>query len=371
MQNIYQAKGQTLIDQYRDTGSLFSKTIQDSVAKIGKSRSKLLKIRRLVAERTWDNLKDKSECREFVACFISWCDGAQITPEQGMWLMADNLSGCQTVVIRYASGVALLHSEEEFRDTNHIELHMTSPHTISFNENGETFKSLVYNNLFPGAGLYGWQRDMIVAVDSIFLKENEIEKVQNPLLANVIAWMVWRMKPSEADPEKIITLVNRLGTLIDGYVLNIVRKVDKVIEGYKLVLARDEAKVVNLGQENGDFLKQVNIIDPSEMTMHWALPPRNIWRGGNKYFINRIKILKDHAMKYHEICNMSLQSDILETTHLVIQKTIYGELSDFYVHEDLGAVCIGFVDHTTGTSVSCKRNERKPIQSLEYVDMIT
>lgn len=368
MQNIYQAKGATLIEQYRDTGKLFAKTIKQSVQKLAKSKTKLLQIRKQVAEKVWENLRHKKECNEFALCFEAWAEGAGITPKQAMWLMADNLSGCQTVVVRYKSGVALLHTEEEFRDKNHMELHMTSPHTISFRENGEVSHSLVYNNLFPGAGLYGWKKDLIVAVDSIFLKENEILQVEKPVLANVIAWMVWRMKPSEADPDKIVDLLKHLGTLIDGYVINVVRQVDGEVQGYKLILARDETKIVYVGGKSGNYLKQVNIIDREDMATGWALPPRNIWRGGWKYFTNRLKALDKQAKEYGKWCHKSLTSEQVSPLHHQIQQTVYGELSENYVHPDLGAMCVGFVDISIGTSVSCKLNDSQDLGVIEYLD---
>ncbi len=364
MQNIYQAKGETLEEQYRDVGKLFLDKIQESVAKIGKSRARLLNIRRMVAEKAWQNLKGQDICLEFVRYFNAWCEGACISPEQGMWLMADNLSGCQTMVARYASGVVLLHSEEEFRDTMHMELHMTSPHTIYFNDDGQILKTLVYNNLFPGAGLYGWQEDKIVAVDSIFLKEDGIECIERPVLANVVAWMVWKMRPEEAEAGRFVAMLKNMGTLVDGYVINVVRKVNVGIEGYKLIMARDESKIVKLGNSNGYYLKQVNIIDPSEVKMQCALPPRKMWRGGNKYFNSRINTLNNHAKMYRNLSERELSYDNLKATHQAIQQTIYGELCEFYVHADLGAVCVGFVDHNTGTSVSCKLNDGKDLQAI-------
>jgi hypothetical protein len=370
MSNIYQAKGTTLVEQYFDAGQLFRITIQQSVQNIAKSKSKLLAIRRTVAEKTWHNLKDKSELKEFIDCFVAWSKGAEISPEQAMWLMADNLSGCQTVIARYASGVALLHSEEEFRDTQHIELHMTDPHTISFDDNGEKLTSLVYNNLFPGSGLYGWQKDKIVAVDSIFLKEEGIESMARPLLANVVAWIVWKMRASEADPERIVSLIKELGVLVDGYVINVVRKTASGIEGYKLILARDESRIEYLGDKLGDSLKQVNIIEPTKYVMQWALPPKRIWRGGWKYFTGRIKTLSKHIAQYQLFCQYPLTLSLLPSVHAHIQRIIFSDLAGDYVSPDLGAVCVGFVDEAVGTSVSCKLNDQQSIQTLAYIDTI-
>jgi hypothetical protein len=245
---------------------------------------------------------------------------------------------------------------------------MTSPEIMSFDDRGKRSNSLVYNNLFPGAGLYGWKQDMVVAVDSIFLREDGMASVQSPLLANVVAWLVWRMESEQADPERIVEMVQRLGILVDGYVINVVRKVHDQIEGYKLILAREEAKIVRLGDKNGDYLKQVNIVDPAELATKWALPPRNIWKGGWKYFTSRIKTLDAHARSYGSWCEGSLESDQVARVHHTIQSMVYGELASFYVHADLGALCIGLVDLQTGTSVSCKLNTTVQGADFDYLD---
>lgn len=368
MSNIYYAQGDTLAHQYRNVGKLFATTINKSVRKIEKSKAKQLKIRRNVAESAWNNIRRNQECREFIDCLKAWSEGAGITPVQAMWLLADNLSGCQTMLVRYESGVALLHTEEEFRDAKHVELHMTSPHTIAFGQSGERIMTLVYNNLLPGSGLFGWQRDKIVAVDSIFLKEDGIEEVKKPLLANVVAWMMWRMSPEEASPARIMELVKRLGTLIDGYAINVIRKVGSEIQGYKLILARDEYRVEYLGNENGDTLVQVNIIEPSKSPMRWTLPPKNIWRGGYKYFMGRLKTLKLHTREYVEFTQYELSEDNLDSVHHKIQAMIFSTLASDYVSDDLGAMCVGFVDSNTGTSVSSKLNDGKDVAVVEYID---
>ena len=359
MQNIYQAKGATLIEQYNDVGRLFSESIQKSVKKIGKSRSKLLKTRQLVAESAWDNLKDKEICKEFIGCFVAWCGGAMITPEQGMWLMADNLSGCQTFMARYGSGITLLHTEEDFEN---ISMHMTGEKIIRFFEKGEMSACLVYNNLFPGAGLYGWKADLIVAVDSLFLKEDHLLEVKHPLLVNLVSWMIWRMKPEEADADKIIEMIDRLGTLIDGYAINVIRKIEARFEGYKLTLGRDESRIEYLGEDDGSFLRQVNIVEPMYEKMKSALSPKSIWRGGWKYFLNRLKVMDSHAKIYQRFSKYSLDHSELTTIHKVIHDTISIDLSEDYINNDLGAVCVGFVDKSS-TSVSLRFFDQKEDKS--------
>lgn len=369
MQNIYQTKGETLVDQYLDAGRVFSKEIRASIEKIGKKRSKLTNARRVVAERTWENLRTKEAVRELRSCLSAWSEGAGITERQAMWAMADNLSGCQTFMARYGSGVALLHSEEEFRDATHIDLHMTSPHTMEFRDGGRELKTLVYNDLLPGAGLYGWKNGMLVAVDSLFLREDGIDKVQSPLLANIVSWLIWRMEPSEAEPKNIVELVETLGELIDGYAINVVRKVQGVVEGYKLTFARSEQNLEYLGQKNGDYLRQVNIIDPHYSPMRWALPARNIWRGGYKYFVNRLKVMDQDAKVYKQVGEIKLKSEEVEVAHSQIQKLIFGQLQASYINSDVGAVCVGLVDQC-GTSVSAKLNDSRDVGVLEYIDRL-
>lgn len=367
MSKIYHAVGKTLAEQYVDVGSLFGENIRASVYKIAKKRSKLTLLRKKVSEKVLKNLSTKPECQEFLECLVAWSKGAGIKINQAMWLLADNLSGCQTIMARYGSGVALLHSEEEFRDATHIELHMTTPHTMEFHDQGVVSKTLVYNDLMPGAGLYGWKRDLVVAVDTLFLREDGIENVESPILVNVVSWLIWRMEPIGADPKKIVELVTSLGELIDGYAINVVRKVGNKIQGYKLTFARDEHYLEYLDDNPGDYLRQVNIIDPKYPKMKWALPPKNIWRGGWKFFVTRLKTMDLHAKNCNLIARMSLDSKNLEQVHRLIQQTIFGDLRGSYINPDMGAICIGLVDQS-GTSVSTKLNDDHDITQLEYID---
>lgn len=366
MLNIYQAEGKTLEQQYFDLGTLFGESIRASVLRIARQKSKLSQIRKTVAEKTLVNLRLHKMAGEFLSCIESWATGAQITIEQAMWLMADNLSGCQTGMIRYATGVALMHTEEDFVD---MSIHMTGEKIVSINDSGIVNRCLAYNDLMPGAGLYGWKHDMIVAVDTLFLIEEGIEMVENPLLANVIAWMVWKMKPDEADPNSILAMINEMGELIDGYAINVVRKVGDLTEGYKITLARTESRIEYLGNEVGSYLRQVNIVDPKYAPMKWASPPRRIWRGGYKHFLERLNNIDMHVAQYLPLAQQGLIQEDVESTHFQIQKTIYTDLSDAYINNNVGAVCVGLVDKI-GTSVSCKLNDQKPYVELEYIDLV-
>jgi len=366
MSTIYKAKGETLTEQYFDVGALFGESIRNAVNVISQSRSKKVKIRKKLAEKTLVNLRTKNVASEFLACIDAWAKGAQITTAQAMWLMADNLSGCQTLIVRYKTGIALLHTEEDFEN---ISFRMTGEKIISFSDNGEVSRCLVYNDLMPGAGLYGWKKDLIVAVDTLYLNEDNIESIENPILANVVAWMIWRMTPKEANKENILKLINNLGELIDGYVINIVRKVDEVIEGYKITLARAESRVECLGNKVGDYLRQSNIVDPSYRPMKWALSPRRFWRGGYGHFIQRLQTMDEHVRLYAWLTKRGLTPQNTKKCHLLIQKTIYSEFGQTYINENVGAVCLGLIDKI-GTSVSCKLNDQKPFNELEYLDLV-
>ncbi len=359
MQNIYQAKGETLFEQYFDAGKLFRKNIQESVNILAKKRAKLTVIRRQVAERSWNHILDKHECSEFRQCLRAWASGAGITPMQAMWLLADNLSGCQSFIVRYGSGVALLHSEEEFIDNQHIELHMSDPMTIEFNDHGALSFTLVYNNLMPGCGLYGFKEGFATAVDTLFVKEDKVNEVQEPLLANMISWMIWRLPPEEAEPSRVVKLIEKLGEMVDGYAINVVRKTKEGVKGYKLTLARGESKVEMLGMNCGDYLAQTNLIDPKYPKMSWATPPRQIWKGGYRYFVNRYKTMASHASLYHKFFDCSLNTRDILQVHKAVQKTVLFDLKDAYMNKDVGAICVGLID-SCSTSVSIKKND------LEY-----
>ncbi len=364
MQNIYQAKGATLAEQYLDVGKLFGVKIRQSVAQIAKGRANATVIKRKVAVNTWQNLQAKEITREFCECLVSWAKGAKISPEEAMWLLADNLSGCQTAIVRYGSGVALLHTEEEFIDGNLNMLHMPNEHTISFGNS----RTLVYDNLMPGCGLYGWKKDLIVAVDSLFLREDGIDIVEYPVLANMLSWMIWRMDPKSANPENVLGLYANLGELVDGYAINVVRKIGSKVDGYKLTFARKNFFVEKLGSETGSYLVQTNIVDPKYPKMEWALSPRNIWRGGWKFFNERVAVMTSHIRKFRQFTQINLNDNQVNNAHHSIQKTILFDLKDAYVNNDMGALCVGFVD-VDKTSVSCKRNDFD-YSKLEYLDIL-
>lgn len=369
MKNIYQAKGNSLVEQYRDVGALFNKSIKKAVTKIAQKQTVLVNRRKLIAERVLNNLKVNPITKEFSECITAWAEGAEISPEEAMWLMADNFSGCQTLMVRYKSGVALLHTEEDFEN---VQERMTTPQTIEFTIDGQSTKCLIYNDIIPGAGVYGWKKDMLVAVDALFLREDGIEEVEKPMLANIVSWLMWRMIPTELEPRRVISRLLGLGEIVDGYVVNVVRKVGSRISGYKLSFARNDYEIEKLGRKVGSILRQVNIIEPhyvgeNRLIVQWQAPRETI--EDYSAFILRLQVMGKLVAKYDQWLHQKIEPVNLVLVHHAIMQLIFGEHRDEFVNEWMGAACVGLVDHA-GTSVSMKLNDDRPLDHVEYVDIL-
>lgn len=369
MQNIYQAKGKTLAEQYRDVGRLLAKQVKKSVTKVAQKDSFLIKKRKLIAERVLTNLEHNLITKEFVECLHAWAEGAGITPVQAMWLMADNFSGCQTMIVRYKSGVALLHTEEDFED---IKARFTTPQTIEFRVNGESEKCLVYNDIMPGAALYGWKKDLLIAVDALFLREDGIEKVEKPMLANIISWLMWRMSPSELEPKRVIERLSQIGELVDGYAINVVRRVGKRMTGYKLTFVRHDYEIEKLGRSDGDILRQVNIIEPryvgeNRLIVQWQMPREKI--EDYSAFIERLEFMRKLMQEYDPWLHQVLETEDLVRVHQAVMRVIFEKHKEEFVNEWMGAACVGLIDQR-GTSVSLKLNDNRDVSVLEYVDRL-
>lgn len=369
MSKIYRAKGATLTDQYRDVGALTAKSIQKAVAKIDQNQTALVVKRKLIAERVLANLEDNAVTHEFVECLRAWATGAGITPIQAMWLMADNFSGCQTLMVRYKSGVALLHTEEDFED---VRARMTTPQTMEFTVDGASEKCLVYNDIMPGAALYGWKKDLLIAVDALFLREDGIEKVAKPMLANIVSWLMWRMKPEELEPKQVITRLLGLGEIVDGYVVNVVRKIGRHISGYKLSFVRSDWEIEKLGGKTGSCLRQVNILEPhyvgeNRLIVQWQLSRELI---EDYYaFILRLQVMGELVRQYEPWLQQEILAADLLQVHREVMRLVFEKHKEEFVNEWMGAVCVGLLDKA-GTSVSMKLNDDGPVETLEYVDLI-
>ena len=360
MQNVYKAKGNTIEKQYYDVGKLFAREINKSLTKIRLRRNAAAKIKILLAKRVLRNLNTNPLTKEFVKILEAWSFGAGISMLDATLLLADNTSGCQTVMLRYGSGVAMLHTEEDF---DGIATRMTEPVIIEFTFGKKIKRTLVYNDLLPGAGLFGWETNKIVAVDSLFLSEDGLTKINKPMLANIVAWLIWRMDPPEAEENKIMKMIVKLGLSIDGYAINVIRKVRSSYEGYKLTFTRDEGHVEWMGTEQGSYLRQVNIIDPKYHTeevpiARYRTEPRRMYKGGWKTFIARLWALDRLINKYKWISRERVEDPL--TTHIAIQNELFGKLRPVFINDDLGATCVGLIDYQgTSASVAVVKKSKK------------
>ncbi len=368
---LYHAKGTSLAEQYEDTGRLFGEYIRAAVARV-RRRRKGAALRRAVAERALACLVATPVASEFLRCLRAWARGAAISELEAMWLMADNFGGCQTVAVRYGSGVALLHTEE---DAENVQARMRPVHTIVFSEPSGTSNSLVYNDMLPGAALYGWKKDMLTAVDTLYLSEHGVDEIERPALANVISWLVWRMQPEDASAEAVQAHIAELGEVADGYTIQVVRRTGATIDAYKITFARGDTAVEHLGDGVGAYLRQVNIIDPDyiatgEPVAAWRLPPRNMYRGYWRHFLDRLATIDRTMARYAPYTATVLSKETLERSHRNVQATLFGDLRSEFINSDVGAVCVGFLDQRCGTSVSCKVPDHRPLESLEYIDIL-
>lgn len=362
MSNIYRAKGIKIADQYEDVGRLFKKQLNQRI-EVDSKKMKMV-------DKVLANVRSNPDLLTFYECFAGWARGAGIDEQHAMYLLADNTSGCQTAIVRYGSGVALLHTEEDYYD---VSARMNTQHTIEFRDGARTLKCLTYNDLMPGAGLYGWQKDMIIAVDSLFLREDGVFEIERPMLANIIAWLIWYETPRDADANSIVAKLQKLGTMVDGYAINVVRRCKRSIEGYKVTFARDEWEVEQLGDKVGDNLRQVNIVEPEYARKNSPVSRyrHSPWKMGIDYygFLTRLRNMKSHINENRELLTQQLVQANIESVHKVIHKTIFEKYKKYYVTEWMGAMCVGLVDNA-GLSVSTKLNDKRPSELVEYVDLI-
>lgn len=362
MSNIYQAKGSTLVEQYEDVGKLFAAQLR--------KRIRQSKVKKNIAIKVLARMYSIPRLHLFTECFDAWARGAGITKLKAMYLLVDNLVGCQTMMVRYKCGIGMMHTEEDFDDPI---ARMKGAHTIEFNDNGRKLLTLTYNNLMPGAALYGWQKDMLIAVDALFLREDDASTIAEPMLANIIGWLIWQMKPDETEPERTVTELAKLGTLVDGYAVNVVRNVNHKIEGYKVLFSRNDWMIEKLGEKVGDKLYQVNIFDQrldakDYPITQWQAPRVEIEDYDS--FIERQNFLEKIVDKYTKYLNTSITNSMIKSIHTRIQGMIFGEYNSEFVNEWMGAAVVGIMDQELGVSVSCKLNDQQPLTHLEYISHI-
>lgn len=335
--SVYLTQGETLSKQFEEAGRVHKYFIQKSAAKKRRKWSIAHKERGRVLEKIFQRIKKESLFAEFYACLVAWSKGAEITAHEALQLLDDN-TGCQTVMARFRQGVILIHTEEELED---IEARMTEPKIIGFRAHGKTHYCLVYNDLMPGAAMYAWSDNYAMAADSLFLREDGAGELQKPILANIVAWLMWRQamkNPKSYEAEKVI---RRAGEAVDGYAVNLIYSRRGELDGYKVSFTRREVEFEYLGKESGAVGRQVNILEPRYIEegreiAKWQLPPRKFYKGYWRYYQERIKRLDHDIAQYQPFLqkNVKGKGEILKR----IIMEITGPLAGHHLNEAVGAV---------------------------------
>lgn len=354
MSNIYRAKGETLEEQYRDVGVVNRTILQQT------KLSNQTKVS--IAKKVLSRVRSEPIFTKFYKCFGAWASGAQIDELRAMYLLVDNLEGCQTLMVRYNNGVGMIHTEEDFNDPF---VRIAGAHTIEFCDNDRKLWTLCYNNLMPGCALYGWQKDMLVAVDALFLSEKGIDKTERPMLVNILGWLIWEMEVSQADADNVILVTKLLGEFVDGYAFNIVRRVGEQIGGYKICVARKDWKIEKLGNDVGAKIYQVNTFDvkwekEKARIVRWQAPHKEI--DDYDAFAQRQAFLNEFASEI--VSKLNLGSKL---AHTEIQQLFFGKYREQFVNEWMGAGVVGMMNQSGDISVSTKLNDNEPLEKLEYV----
>lgn len=362
MHNVYFLQGATLTEQYADAGRIHRDHIQRAATKNRRKWSTAHALRRSILERIHTRLTTELQFGEFYACLTAWAQGAEISIADALELLDDN-TGCQSAIGRYANGVVLLHTEEELTD---ITERMTPPQVLGFRAGGDTLYTLVYNNMLPGAAVYGWTETYAVAVDSLFLNEDGVDKLQRPILANIVSWLLWRNVQHDMRAQTTLSLVRDAGTCVDGYAVNIVYRDGSAAEGYKITFARDSAEMEKLPHITGGSLRQLNIIDPAYVEHNrpiarYRMPYRRFYRGYWNYYKERLRMIDADIRTYSRFLYGEVM-DKKETQRKILQE-LTGPLSSHYINEVVGAVCVTLIDkNESSTAIGLVENEK-----LKYI----
>lgn len=304
---IYQPKGKTIYEQYRDLGKYFGEEIRSSAVKWFEwlKEDQLLSGEAAIADRIIMALTQFSGLgKEYLGVLGAWAEGAELAEVAKLYgldaleaamMMQNDDAGCQTVMIRVNDGIALLHTEE---DDNGPITERVSKAFLAEIDGSVTF---LYNDLLPGGSAFAVdvKRGFAMACDVLRLRTKE----RGVCLAKIIGWMVWRLG-NQATPRKLEELVAALSPLVDGYAINVVyRDSGGKPRAYRASIAGRACYIDKLVGEPGGAIKQVNLLDPrvaeandelrilslSEAEINEDLDPQN--RSGGYYggYLDRLK----------------------------------------------------------------------------------
>lgn len=202
---------------------------------------------------------------DYLACVQSWAEGAKLNHpaftslELGLLLQDDN-SGCQTGFFRERSGaVAFWHTEEDI-DELHFR-RVDQPRLMRYKTaNGLVIHSFIYPDLLPGS-TFNWRSDgHVQLVDALLLKD-DLPKIGLP--ANLFAWLNLHVYPEIS----LDHLFSALQPFFDGYALFSAGVINDVVDVKRIEFCQDDKLLVELGQNPGNSLIQVNIFSNENQPM--------------------------------------------------------------------------------------------------------
>lgn len=339
---VYVAHGTTIFEQYRDLGSVFATPVVKSYQKIKRQRSPMAKKRKLVAAQTLSHLIKLADdvafpYRQYVSDYLEavrgWGEGAGLKVEEAIVLMADNHVACQTGMVRLKKAIAMFHTEEDFAN---IVAHFSVAPMVEVRIDNRQLRSLVYNDLLPGSALFGYSHEHTVAVDSLYIDIPE-KDTTSIMLANVVAWITWRMNPKEITASNMRKMIKKLGWFVDPYAINVMVGES----GLRILFAGDKCQIDQLGHEPGAYLTQINTWygapDSAQLSPKWR-----------RYFRARKARLDLFAQSYP-------LSDNLEEIQDSLYSSSWSKVTDL-ANPDVGATCASVLKNGK-TRVSIRINE--------------
>jgi hypothetical protein len=178
----------------------------------------------------------------------------------------------------------MTHSEEDLE----VATNMIIAPVVKLNLAGKAYSTAVYSTVLPGSATCGGSSGMVTSCDYLWTKgQDNGETFIKPL-----SWIIWRMGKG-ASVENIQSLVNELGPFHDAYAINVVRDSGLGVEAFKVTCVADQLGIEILGSKNGDFLSQVNIIDPDSKLSRLGLSSERMRAGYYEGFLGRLRRISD------------------------------------------------------------------------------
>jgi hypothetical protein len=214
---------------------------------------------------------------QYAACLSAWANGAGLDGfrhpflplevdhlpvsalELAVLLQEDEV-GCQTGAYREHDGAVILWHAEEDVETEEGQ-RFDKLRLFSFRAaHGAIATGFIYPDLLPGP-TFGWHgAGFIQAVDTLHVKPVDFE---DGILPNTLAWLSLYLGTDVSRRE----LTGALGPFLGGYSLTGVAKQAGRVSVEKIEFANDHLHCSSLGEAEGDYLFQTNIINDLSLSV--------------------------------------------------------------------------------------------------------